>query len=119
MIIPLDQTKANVLGFKLSGKLTDADYRQFVPVIEAAVKVHGKIRLLTQFEDFHGWELPALWDDLKFATGQCGHIERIALVGDKTWEKWMAKVCQPFTMAQVRYFDQAEMAAAWNWIEAA
>jgi hypothetical protein len=25
-----------------------------------------------------------------------------------TWEKWMAKVCKPFTMAKVCYFDAAK-----------
>ena len=43
-------------------------------------------------------------------------IKRIALVGDKTWEKWMARVCKPFTMAKIRYFDTAEIAAAKAWL---
>jgi hypothetical protein len=102
MIQTLNKTQDKVLGFKLSGKLHDADYKQFVPVVEDAVKKHGKVRLLTQFEDFHGWDMHALWDDIKFATEQCSHIERIALVGEKTWEQWMARICKPFTMAQVR-----------------
>jgi hypothetical protein len=119
MIQTLSRTKDKVLGFKLSGKLHDEDYKQFVPAVEGAVKTHGKVRLLAQFEDFHGWDMHALWDDIKFATEQCSHVERIALVGEKTWEKWMALVCKPFTMAQVRYFDHAEIDAAWSWLEQA
>ena len=117
MIQTLSRTKDKVLGFKLSGKLHDEDYKQFVPVVETAVKKYGKVRLLAQFEDFHGWDMHALWDDIKFATQQCTHVERIALVGEKTWENWMAKVCKPFTMAQVRYFDRGEIDAAWSWLE--
>ena len=41
----------------------------------------------------------------------------IALVGDKTWEKWMAKVCKPFTMAKIRYFDVTEIVSAWQWLQ--
>src|SRR5262249_16713600 len=115
MIETLSRTKDKVFGFKLSGKLHDSDYKQFVPTVEAAVKKHGKVRLLATFENFHGWDLPALWDDIKFATEHCRHVERIALVGEKTWEKWMARVCKPFTMAQVRYFDHADIDASWNW----
>ena len=48
-----------------------------------------------------------LWDDIKFSTTHCTKIERIALVGEKKWEEWMAKVCKPFTMAKIKYFDAA------------
>jgi hypothetical protein len=27
----------------------------------------------------------------------------------------MAKVCKPFTMAKVKYFDAAQTADAWKW----
>jgi hypothetical protein len=108
-----------ILAFKLSGKLHDADYQNFVPVVEAAVAKQGKVRLLAQFHDFHGWDARALWDDIKFSTKHCTDIERIALVGEKTWEKWMAKVCKPFTMAKIKYFDAAELDAARKWLEEA
>ena len=116
MIETLPNSAGACLGFKLSGKLHDEDYKHFVPIVEAAVKEHGKVRMLAQFEDFHGWDLKALWDDIKFATEYCPKVERIAMVGEKKWEEWMAKVCKPFTMAHVKYFDRQEMEAAWNWL---
>ena len=105
------------LGFKLSGKLHDEDYQHFVPVVEAAVRAHGKVRLLAQFEDFHGWDLKALWDDIKFAAKYCNKVERIAMVGEKRWEEWMARVCKPFTLARIQYFDRHELDAAWSWLQ--
>ena len=116
MIEQIQGPSANLIGFKLSGKLHDQDYKDFVPVIEAAVAAQGKVRLLAQFHDFHGWDMHALWDDIKFSTKHCLDIERIALVGEKTWEKWMAKVCKPFTMAKIRYFDASEIESAWSWL---
>jgi len=116
MIEQLPESSEKTLGFKMSGKLHDEDYQKFVPIIDAAVAKHGKVRLLAQFHDFHGWDLHALWDDIKFATTHCTKIDRIALVGEKTWEKWMAKVCKPFTMAKVRYFDASDAEAAWAWL---
>src|SRR5207253_1922408 len=112
--IPLDSEQ--VLGFKMSGKLHDEDYKTFVPVIDAAIVKHGKVRLLAVFYDFHGWDLHALWDDIKFSTTHCTKIDRIALVGEKTWEKWMAKVCKPFTMAKIHYFEASEIEAAEAWL---
>ena len=119
MIEQLPQSTEKILGFKISGKLHDEDYKHFVPVIDAAVAKGGKIRLLAQFVDFHGWDLHALWDDIKFATKHCLDIERIALVGDKKWEEWMAKVCKPFTMAKIRYFDASQVDSAWAWLQEA
>ena len=119
MIEPLSRSSGKVLGFKLSGKLHDEDYKHFVPAIDAAVTAHDKVRVVAWFHDFHGWDMHALWDDIKFSTTHCTKIERIALVGDKKWEEWMAKVCKPFTMAQIKYFDASEVEAAWSWLEGA
>lgn len=119
MIEQLKSDSPKVLGFKMSGKLHDEDYKQFVPLVDAAIARDGKVRLLAQFHDFHGWDMHALWDDIKFSTTHCAKIERIALVGDKTWEKWMAKVCKPFSTAKIKYFDAGEIAAAWAWLDEA
>jgi hypothetical protein len=113
-VLPTDNDK--VLAFKMSGKLHDVDYARFVPAIDAAVAKHGKVRLLAQFHDFHGWDMKALWDDIKFSTTHCTKIDRIALVGEKTWEAWMAKVCKPFTMAKIEYFDASKIDDAKQWL---
>jgi len=38
-------------------------------------------------------------------------------VGEKKWEEWMAKVCKPFTMAKIQYFDAAKIDDAWKWLK--
>jgi hypothetical protein len=44
-------------------------------------------------------------------------IERLAVVGDKKWEKGMAAFCKPFTKAQIRYFDISQLEEARQWCE--
>jgi hypothetical protein len=83
MIHQLDASSEKILCFQMSGKLHDEDYQKFVPIVEKAVQSQGKVRLLAQFQDFHGWDLYALWDDIKFTAANCFNIERIALVGDR------------------------------------
>ena len=116
MIETLQSPSPHILGFKLSGKLHDEDYKRLVPAVDAAIASDGKTRILAQFHDFHGWDAKALWDDIKFSTTHCTKIKRIAIVGDKTWEKWMATVCKPFTLAAIRYFDALEIEAAKAWL---
>jgi hypothetical protein len=84
--------------------------------VDAEIARDGKVNILAQFHDFHGWDMHALWADIKFSTTHCTKIERIALVGEKSWEKWMATVCKPFTMAKIRYFDTKEVEAAKKWL---
>ncbi len=108
-----------VLAIELSGKLTKEDYERFVPQVEGLIQQHGKIRVLCQMHDFHGWELGALWEDVKFDLKHFAHIERLAMVGDRAWEKGMAMFCKPFTTAKVQYFDQTQAADASAWIHAA
>jgi hypothetical protein len=107
---------ANTVGFKMSGKLHDEDYKEFVPLMDAEIAKDGKANILAQFHDFHGWDVHALRDDIKFSTTHRTKIERIALVGEKNWEKWMATVCKPFTRAKIRYFDATEIEGAKKWL---
>ena len=118
MIEQLPTPSDKVLAFRLSGKLHDADYKTFEPLVDKAVAKDGKVRIYSEFHDFHGWDIHALWDDIKFSTTHCTKIERIALVGEKKWQSWMAKVCKPFTMAKIKYFDVSEIDAAKTWVAA-
>lgn len=118
MIEPLPGLPADTVGFSLSGKLHDADYKTFVPAVDAAVGTHGKVKLLARFHDFSGWDAKALWDDIKFSTTHCTKISKIALVGEKKWEEYMAKVCKPFTMASIKYFDASQIEEAKAWLAA-
>jgi hypothetical protein len=117
MAVKLNETdNGKVAEIHVSGKLTHEDYEQFVPEFERLIREHGKIRILFEMHDFHGWEFAALWDDVKFDAKHFSHIERLAMVGDKAWEKGMSTFCRPFTTAQIRYFDHAALAEARDWL---
>ena len=107
-----------IMLLKLSGKLTKQDYLQFQPEVEKQIRRHGKIRVLVEMRDFHGWDAGGLWEDIKFDARHFNDVERVALVGDRKWEEWMATICKPFTTADIKYFDVAESDAARTWIGA-
>jgi len=113
-----ERAQGKTLEVKVSGKLTHEDYRLFVPEFEGLVNQHGKIRVLFEMVDFHGWEAGALWDDLKFDFKHFSDIERLAMVGDRKWEKGMSIFCKPFTAAKIRYFDHSQFEDAKAWLEA-
>jgi SpoIIAA-like len=111
-----EEAGGKILIVKLSGKLTKQDYEHFLPEVGRLIAQHGKIRMLVQMHDFHGWTLGALWEDIKFDLKHFAHIERLALLGDRKWEAGMAVFCKPFTTATVRFFDEAQPDDASHWI---
>ncbi|MEO8196562.1 MAG: STAS/SEC14 domain-containing protein [Thermoanaerobaculia bacterium] len=110
------ENSGRVLVVHVSGKLTKADYEQFVPEVERLVRQHGKLRLLFDMTGFHGWELGAAWEDLKFGLAHFADIERLAMVGEKRWQEGMTTFVKPFTSASVRYFDHVAMVEARKWL---
>ena len=60
-----------------------------------------------------------MWDDFQFGVKHYSDLERIAIVRDRKWEEWMAKLCKPFTKASVNYFDVSQTDAAWAWLRGA
>lgn len=103
------------LKVQLTGQLVREDYEAFVPAVERLVRRHGKIRMLVEMRDFHGWTAGALWEDTKFALHHFHDIERLAIVGEARWEQGMAAFCKPFTAARVRYFDHTQADEALTW----
>ena len=111
-----EENGGKLLAVHVSGTLVKEDYEHFVPEFERLVQQVGKLRVLFDMTDFHGWETAALWEDAKFAIKHFADIERIAMVGEKKWQHGMATFCKPFTKATIQYFDDADAAEARKWL---
>ncbi len=111
-----DEDGGKILAVHVTGKLVRADYADFVPEFERLLRLHEKLRVLFDMTGLHGWDAGAAWEDLKFDLKHFGDIERLAMVGDKKWHHVMAAFFKPFTKGTTRYFDQADAAAARQWL---
>ena len=109
------EVHGKVLEIDVHGTLVEEDLKMFVPETERLIERYGKIRVLVTMHDFHGWAAGALWNEIKWNAKHFNHVERLAVVGEKTWHRWMTSFCRAFTTARVRYFtfDQLEDAQAW------
>ncbi len=116
MVHLTEKNGGKILEVQVSNKLTARDYEFFVPEFERRVKSHGKISVLFDMVNFRGWEAGALWDDIKFDVKHFSDIDRLAMVGDKKWEKGMSAFCEPFTSAKIQYFDRKDFDQARAWL---
>jgi hypothetical protein len=96
MIQQMGQSEDNVLGYRVVGDVTEDDYSGLTPTVEAAIKEYGTIRLLFDLSDFK-WEKVDAWgSDLGFGKEFKDKIERMALVGNRSWGKYLTKLAAPF-----------------------
>lgn len=109
-------TEGRIMHATIAGKLEKQDYDLLVPETERLIAQHGKIRFLVELIDFRGWSAGALWEECKFACHHLKDVERMAMVGDRAWEKGLSVFMKPFTGAKLKYFDIAEKQAALDWI---
>jgi hypothetical protein len=107
-------TPDNVVVGHASSTLTHEDYQDFRNHIEEMIREHGSVRVLLDLNDFHGWDLRAAWDDLELGLRHLGKFDRCAILGNRSWEKWMIKLGKPFF--RVEYFDRSQREEAWRWL---
>jgi hypothetical protein len=112
-----EENGGKLLVVRAEGKLAKADYVKFVPEFDRLVHKNGKLRVLFDMNDFHGWGAESLWEDIKFDFKHSADIERLAMIGDAAWQHGMATFCKPFTSATIQYFDHAHAADARQWLE--
>lgn len=103
------------LTFKVVGKLSHADYETLTPLVDNALKAvpRAKIRAYVDITELEGWELQAAWDDFKLGLKHNKEFCRVAVLGNKKWQKVASKVGNWFTTGEVKYFEDAIIATEW------
>jgi len=114
-ILPVNDDN-NVLAFKATGKLTDADYQQFLPILEEMIRKNGRISLYIEMRDFDGWEVMAAWDDFQFGLQHENDFKRIAIIADKVLLHAAIGFVNLFSSIEMRFFDLTETEIAWDWL---
>jgi hypothetical protein len=113
----LQRSTGKCIAVRSSGKLSHQDYQDLAPKLDELIEKHGSIRCLMEMTDFAGLELRALWDELTLDLRFRKHVERCAIVGNRSWEKLATMLSKPvFSKSQVRYFDASNMEEAWQWL---
>ena len=115
MLETMDKSSGNVLGFRMIGDVTKADYETLDPAVEAAVKQYGSVNLLFDLTHFH-WEKATAWgSDLDFGHTYKDKIDKMAMVSLAKWVKHLAKLAEPFYAKEIRAFRSVD--DAWDWLK--
>ena len=123
MLQLLDFTQKNIIATKANDLLGINDYEKIHPLIHNIINTGKKVRWYFEMDDCLISNSTGFWEDgiievnygkMKFTHSE--DIEKIAIVGNKKWEKWMRSVMKPFIKARVMYFDLSDRGTAMEWI---
>jgi hypothetical protein len=115
MLETMDKSSRNILGFKMIGDITKADYETLDPAVEAAVEHYGSVNLLFDLTQFR-WEKATAWgSDLDFGHTYKDKIDKMAMVSHARWVKHLAKLAEPFYAREIQTFESVD--DAWGWLE--
>jgi hypothetical protein len=107
----------DLIVVRASGRLTLADYHDAMPEIDTAVQLAGgPLQVMIRLEDFHGWDIGALWQELRFDAEYGGDFERVAVLGETSLEGWATRLAAPFVRAEMRFFPRADETQALAWL---
>jgi hypothetical protein len=103
------------LSIKVKGTLTHEDYEAVVPLIDSALSVIKKpmVNALIDGMELEGWDLRAAWDDFKVGLRHGSKFHKIAIIGNKKWQEFGAKIGGWFIAGEIRYYENESAAIAW------
>ncbi|MGI0115608.1 STAS/SEC14 domain-containing protein [Zooshikella sp. RANM57] len=103
------------LSLKATGKLTHDDYEKFNPELDSALAdaKDAKIKAVIDTTELEGFEPRAMWDDLKLGLKHRNEFEKVAIYGNKNWQKTAAKIGSWFVTGEVQYFENKNDAIDW------
>lgn len=118
MIRRLEQSHDHIVGYSLSGDVTDAEYTQAASELRDDIARHGKIRLLFRLKDLSLSSFFAALDDrFRFVVDHQDDIERVAVISDDTATGMVAKVAGGLSGIELDTFSHDDEPTAWAWLE--
>lgn len=106
----------DVLTVSVSERLTKDDYQAFLPKLEKLFQQNRKLRFFIELQDFYGFEIGALWQDLKFDLKHKNQYGKAAIVGETKWEEWGTKISALFFASEMKFFPREQRDQAWQWV---
>ncbi len=114
-ILPL--TQDNLIAVRVSAILTTEEFVHYKAIVNHVIEQYGEVRLYFEMEQFEGWQPESFLENGFFDLFHAHQFSKVAMVGEKTWQAWAAKLVNLVKRGEVRYFDLAQRMQALEWIQ--
>ena len=117
MITPINFPQKDIIGFQMSGKITEAEIKDWADRLDRKSDQPQKLRVYIEAEDIDDTSLSAVMADLKFDLTHLGDFEKAAFVSEETWTKLSTFAASLVPNIEAKQFSLNEKEAAKKWIE--
>lgn len=116
MLELLDLPDTNIVGFRLEDTLTEDDYDVLDSELSHELEAHTTTRVFFEIDDVDGWEPEDEWESLAFDIRHVQEVDKVAIVGDDTWDRLVDKIELLFPVSQIQSYDSEDREEALEWI---
>lgn len=117
MIKPIDFQEENIIGFQMTGKITEDEIKAWADRLEQQTHQAGKLRVYIEADNIDDVTMDAVLEDLKFDISHLGDFEKAAFVSDETWTKLSAFMGKLVPNLEAKQFSMDEQAEARQWVK--
>lgn len=103
----------NQIAVNVMGQFTLEDYREFEQAVCHGIQFQGVVNVLFDLRDMLSYSVDVAWEEIKFSREHKNDFGRIAILSDDEWVSWSMWVNRSFMSADIRLFDDLDMAQAW------
>lgn len=112
------QIENNLLKIEIKSKLTKDDFIKIGDEADKLIKMYGKIHLLLNAHDFHGWEnFSALKTHLNFVKNHHEKVEKIAFIPGYMWQRCLIYFVSILVEPEIKVFDKNRLSEALDWLK--
>lgn len=105
--------KDNQIGVTVMGQFTLDDYHEFEQAVCYGIQFQGAVNLLFDLRDMLSYSVDVAWEELKFSREHKNDFGRIAILTGDQWVAWSMWLNRLFMSADIRLFDDLDLAQAW------
>jgi hypothetical protein len=113
MMHVLNQKDSDFVYIKINGGISEDYYELIFPIFLHKAKINGMVRLVLELVDIDYPETPFILE--KFGL-HVEDFEKIAIVGNQKWKKWIENMSKLTLDTDILYFKEEEKEKAEKWI---
>ena len=111
-MINLD-ARDNQIAVNVMGQFTLEDYREFEQAVCHGIQFQGVVNVLFDLRDMLSYSVDVAWEEIKFSREHKNDFGRITILSNDEWVTWSMWINRFFMSADIRLFDDLDMAQAW------
>ena len=118
MMRRLERSEGKVVGYSLSGEVSDEEFTQAASELKDDIAREGSIRVLFRLRDISLTSFAnAVQERFEFLRNHADDLERVAIVTDDTTTKVLGSIADLLPDVETETYSHDDESEAWAWLE--